>query len=138
MPFKACIVLILVCIAAACKDSSTGPDILPVVMVRASNADDRAIVYVNGVNTAETSWGKGPGNTDIGHKAGDTGWVDVSKYIKKGENAFRFWVWNGAYCCGVSGTFEIKVEKEIKITRTFEKTDSTEGVKYDETVRLIF
>lgn len=108
----------------------------PVVRVRASHVDDRAIIYVNGASVVDVRWGEGEGGVYIGHKPGDSGWVDVSDLVNRGDNEFRFWLWNKAVCCGVSATFEIEVDGAVVVTRVFQKADSTEGVKYTETIIL--
>jgi len=106
------------------------------VLARVSNADDKAVMYVNNREVIAIRWGKGQGGKRIGHRPGDSGWIDISPYMVKGENTFRFWVWNKRICCSVSGTFEVKVNGVSTITRKFAQKDSSEGVKYDETVRL--
>lgn len=110
----------------------------PTIYARASSVDDQARIYINGSIVVETAWGLGEGGEYVGHQAGDSGWVDVTDSINDGNNTFRFWVWNKAVCCGTGGTFEISVDDEIVITREFHEQDSTEGVKYDETVTFDF
>ena len=110
----------------------------PNIYARASSVDDQARIYINGAIAVETAWGLGPGGVSVGHQSGDSGWVDVTDKINDGNNTFRFWVWNKAVCCGTGGTFEIKVRGEIVISREFHEQDSTEGVKYDETVTFDF
>ena len=108
----------------------------PYVTACVSNADDKAVMYVNGQEAISVTWGTGPDGKHIGHRPGDSGWIDITPYLKTGDNVLRFWVWNKAVCCGVSGTFEVQVNGVPTISRNFEKQDSTAGVKYDETVTL--
>lgn len=116
--------------------SSMGDTFIGKVMARVSNADDKAVMYVNNREVIAIRWGKGQGGKRIGHRPGDSGWIDISPYMVKGKNTVRFWVWNKRICCSVSGTFEVKVNGVSTIARKFAQKDSSEGVKYDETVRL--
>ena len=103
---------------------------------RVSNADDKAAMYVNGKEVVSVTGGTGRGGTYIGHRPGDSGWVDITSYLKIGDNILRFWVWNKAVYGAVSATFEVQVNGVPAISRNFQKQDSTAGVKYDETVIL--
>ncbi len=109
---------------------------IPHVMARVSNADDKAVMYVNGQEAISVSWGTGAGGKSIGHRSGDSGWIDITPYLKTGDNTFRFWVWNKAVYGAVSATFEVQVDGVPTISRNFKREDSSEGVKYDETVTL--
>lgn len=109
----------------------------PRVLAQISNVDDAAAIYVNGKEAVSTAWGKGEGGSPIGHHPGHSGWVDITNQMHAGTNQIRLWVWNAAGCCGVSGTFEVTINDAAAISRVFQKQDSQEGVKYDETVPLI-
>ncbi len=106
------------------------------VTARVSNADDRAIMYVNDKEAITNAWGEGENGKSIGHRAGDSGWVDITSYVHKGINKFRFWVWNNPGCCDVSGKFEVVANGKVVITRDFYRKDSSPGVKYDETFEI--
>lgn len=109
---------------------------IPRVTARVSNADDKAVMYVNGQEAINITWGTGPGGKSIGHRPGDSGWIDITPYLETGDNILRFWVWNEAIYGAVSGTFKVQVDDVLAISRNFEKQDSTAGVKYDETLTL--
>ena len=93
-------------------------------------------MYVNGQEAISVTWDTGPGGKYIGHRPGDSDWIDISSYLKIGDNTLRFWVWNKAVYGAVSATFEVQVDGVPVISRNFEREDSSEGVKYDETVTL--
>ena len=46
-------------------------------------------------------------------------------------------VWNDPGCCGVSGTFQVKVNGEVKLNKKFIERSSSRGVKYDQNYSLI-
>jgi tetratricopeptide (TPR) repeat protein len=109
----------------------------PRVAARVSNADDEAVLYVNGKEAVRTAWGKGEGGRSAGHRPGNSGWVDITDHLRPGTNEVRLWVWNAAGCCDVSGTFEVTINNVSAIHRVFQRQDSQPGVKYDETVPLV-
>lgn len=109
----------------------------PHVTARVSNADDEAVLYVNGAEGIRTAWGKGEGGRAVGHRAGDSGWVDITDRLHPGPNELRFWVRNASGCCNVSGTFEVRINNIVAVSRVFQRQDSQAGVKYDETVPLV-
>lgn len=106
------------------------------VEARVYNADDKATMYINEREAVQTEWGKGYQGRKTGHRAGDSGWVDVTRYINPGNNTFRFSVYNAPGCCGVSGSFEVKVDGELKLKKYFNKQSSKSGVLFDETESL--
>lgn len=108
----------------------------PRVTARVSNADDKAILYVNDREAIKTEFGKGAGGRSIGRRPGDSGWVDITSYFQPGKNELRFWVWNASGCCDVSGRFEVKKNDVPTVSRNFQRREETEGVKYNEKVFL--
>jgi len=106
----------------------------PRITARVSNADDKAVLYVNGKEVIRTEWGKGEGGRSVGRQPGNSGWVDITDHLHPGTNELRLWVWNARGCCGVSGTFEVRINNTPTISRVFKRKDSQSGVKYNETL----
>jgi WD40 repeat protein len=69
------------------------------VTARISQADDAAVLYVNGTQVLEALWRSGPG---------DSGWIDITPYLHPGENQIRFEISN-TQCCNTGGWLEIQV-----------------------------
>lgn len=91
---------------------------------RVWNADDKAILYVNGAEAISAAYKKDPAM------------VDITRYFYEGDNEVRLYVWNEAICCGTSGSFEVKIGNKIEIKENFSKQDSSSGVKFDRTYSM--
>ncbi|MCA9994210.1 MAG: hypothetical protein KDE56_00600 [Anaerolineales bacterium] len=111
-----------------------------VYTVRMFNVDDIATLYINGNLAYKAQWGQSgvEGNWNyFGHKAGDSGEIDVTSLLKLGQNSLRFELWNKAICCGVSLSIEIKENGEIIASDSYSIQDSGSGIKYDKTFSVI-
>ncbi len=106
------------------------------IFAEISNIDDRAKIYLAEKTIAEGQYGKGPGGIAVGNRPGHTEKIDIGNYLHRGQNSLRFEVWNKSVCCGVSGTFRIYDGNQLLIEKKFSRKDSSEGVKYNETVTI--
>jgi TolB-like protein len=106
------------------------------IMGRIYDADDVVTMYVNGKESILVRWGQGENGTSIGHRPGESGWVDISDYFSKGKNDVRMTVWNNPGCCDVAGAFQVKVDDELIVDRKFRRRDSSQGMKYDEKAQV--
>jgi len=105
--------------------------ILPEVKIRIYNIDDVGEAYVNGTLVKSIKYGK------------DSDWVDVTNYLKKGENEIRFVVINGKLGGWTYG-FIVKVNGEIIFhdecgevgQRGCRNDDQTQGKVYDRRFRF--
>jgi hypothetical protein len=102
-------------------------------LARIKLVDDQSKIFINGREAVSGNWGRGKNGEPIGHRPGDTDWVDVSVHFRKGRNEVRFWVWNEPGCCDVSATFQLKVGEKVILIDRIDEQDSTSGVKFDKT-----
>jgi pimeloyl-ACP methyl ester carboxylesterase len=108
----------------------------PRVTARMSNVDDISSLYINGEELFKAQWGHMGVEPDwyyFGHQPGDSGEIDITPFLVPGENTLRFTLWNEAVCCSASLNIEVKKDGEVIISDSFSISDSSSGIKYDET-----
>jgi RHS repeat-associated protein len=111
----------------------------PRVTARMSNVDDLSTLYINGVELFKAQWGRmgvEPDWYSIGHQPGDSGEIDITPFLIPGENTLRFTLWNEAICCSASLNIGVKKDGEVIISDSFLISDSSSGIKYDETFTI--
>lgn len=109
--------------------------------VRMSNIDDIGALYVNGQLFFTAKWayfGVEPSWYYVAHQQGDSGWFDITPLLVPGDNSLRFTLWNKQVCCSARITVEVKKDEETIFFDSFNKTDSSEGIKYDKTISINF
>lgn len=107
--------------------------------VRMHNVDDLAILRINGEPLYKAKWGyhgTEPNWYYFGHKPGDSGEFEITSDLVPGDNSLRFTLWNEAVCCSASLSIEVKKDGVTIFTDSFFKSDSSSGIKYDNTITV--
>ncbi len=107
-----------------------------VYTVNMTNIDDEVTLYINDEPLFISKWGNYGCKPDwyyVAHQPGESGEIDITPYLHKGENSLRFVLWNSSGCCYTSLSFEIKKDGVTLFSDELYRSDSSSGIKYDET-----
>ena len=120
---------------------NTGP-----VTVEFSHVDDEATLYVNGQAIFKSRWGiqgpiEGAAGVDAEHtpggRQGNSGPIDITRFLRPGQNALRITLWNieseeGA----VSLTVVVQQGDRTIYSHSFSRDDPHAGMRFDHTVMV--